>query len=172
MKADGKKSLLTATPINNDLFDLYNQFCLITSGDRSYFASSGIGDLYRYFLKARRDARAGDGVFALFNLLEELVIRRTRPFIRMAYPTASFRKREPDGSWTEQPVRFPERKLKTVRYDLEAAYAGIYDEVVSGIESLSLAPYNLEDYKKAGVAETNSKRAAKRLWSAFSKVVI
>ena len=88
------------------------------------------------------------------------------------YPTVSFRKREPDGSWTEQPVRFPERKLKTVRYDLEAAYAGIYDEVVSGIESLSLAPYNLEDYKKAGVAETNSKRAAKRLWSAFSKVVI
>jgi hypothetical protein len=49
-------------------------------------------------------------------------------------------------------VRFPERKLETVRYDLEAAYAGIYDEVVSGIESLSLAPYNLEDYKKAGVA--------------------
>ncbi|MPZ75077.1 MAG: helicase [Deltaproteobacteria bacterium] len=146
-----KVILLTATPINNDLFDLYNQFCLITRGDRSYFASSGIGDLYRYFLKARRDSRAGDGVFALFNLLEELVIRRTRPFIRMAYPTASFRKREPDGTWAEQPVRFPDRKLKTVYYILEAAYAGIYDEVVSGIESLKLAPYNLEDYKKAGV---------------------
>jgi superfamily II DNA or RNA helicase len=147
-----KVILLTATPINNDLFDFYNQFSLITRGDRSYFASSGIGDLYRYFLKARRDSRAGNGVFALFNLLEEVVIRRTRPFIRMAYPTASFRKREPDGNWAEQPVRFPERKLKTVRYDLEAAYAGIYDEVVSGIESLRLAPYNLEDYKKAGVA--------------------
>ena len=90
-------------------------------------------------------------MFALFNLLEEVVIRRTRPFIRMAYPTASFRKREPDGTWAEQPVRFPERKLKTVHYDLEATYAGIYDEVVSGIESLKLAPYNLEDYKKAGV---------------------
>jgi superfamily II DNA or RNA helicase len=146
-----KVILLTATPINNDLFDLYNQFCLITRGDRSYFSSCGIGDLYRYFLKARRDFRAGDGVFALFNLLEEVVIRRTRPFIRKAYPTASFRKREPDGSWADQPVRFPERKLKTIYYDLEAAYAGIYDEVVTGIESLRLAPYNLEDYKKAGV---------------------
>ena len=40
-----KVILLTATPINNDLFDLYNQFSLITRGDRSYFASCGIGDL-------------------------------------------------------------------------------------------------------------------------------
>jgi hypothetical protein len=39
--------LLTATPINNDLFDLYNQLALITRGDRSYFAAAGIGDLYR-----------------------------------------------------------------------------------------------------------------------------
>jgi hypothetical protein len=146
-----KVILLTATPINNDLFDLYNQFCLITRGDRSYFASSGIGDLYRYFLKARRDSRAGDAGFALFNLLEEVVIRRTRPFIRIAYPNATFRKREHDGTWAEQPVRFPDRQLKTVYYDLEATYTGIYDEVVSGIESLRLAPYNLEDYKKAGV---------------------
>lgn len=146
-----KVILLTATPINNDLFDLYNQFSLITRGDRSYFASCGIGDLYRYFLKARRDSRSGDGVFALFNLLEEVVIRRTRPFIRMAYPNATIRKREADGAWSEMPVRFPERKLKTVYYNLEATYVGIYDEVVSGIESLRLAPYNLEDYKKAGI---------------------
>jgi len=146
-----KVILLTATPINNDLFDLYNQFCLITRGDRSYFASSGIGDLYRYFLKARRDSRSGNGIFALFNLLEEIVIRRTRPFIRMAYPEASIRRRQPDGTWVEQLVRFPDRKLKTVEYNLEATYTGIYDDVVSGIESLMLAPYNLEDYKKAGV---------------------
>jgi superfamily II DNA or RNA helicase len=146
-----KVILLTATPINNDLFDLYNQFSLITRGDRSYFASCGIGDLYRYFLKARRDSRSGDGVFALFNLLEEVVIRRTRPFIRMAYPNATIRKREADGTWSEMAVRFPDRKLKTVRYNLETTYVGIYDEVVSGIEGLKLAPYNLEDYKKAGV---------------------
>ncbi|MBI2986883.1 MAG: helicase [Deltaproteobacteria bacterium] len=146
-----KVILLTATPINNDLFDLYSQFSLVTRGDRSYFASCGIGDLYRYFLKARRDSRSGDGVFALFNLLEEVVIRRTRPFIRTAYPNATIRTREPDGTWVEQAVRFPDRKLKTVYYNLEATYTGIYDEVVSGIESLKLAPYNLEDYKKAGV---------------------
>jgi superfamily II DNA or RNA helicase len=146
-----KVILLTATPISNDLFDLYNQFGLITQGDRSYFASCGIGDLYRYFLKARRESRAGDGAFALFNLLEEMVIRRSRPFIRQAYPNATIRRKEADGTWSEMIVRFPERRLKTVQYDLEATYVGIYDEVVNGIDSLQLAPYNLENYKKEGV---------------------
>jgi hypothetical protein len=48
-----KVILLSATPVSNDLFDLYNQFSLITQGDRSYFAAAGIGDLYRYFRQAR-----------------------------------------------------------------------------------------------------------------------
>jgi len=134
--------LLTATPINNDLFDLYNQLGLITQGDRSYFSACGIGDLHRYFLKARRDSRSNGGAFALFNLLEEVVIRRTRPFIRAAYPEATIR---------GQRIHFPHRRLKTVRYNLEATYAGIYDGVVSGVDNLKLAPYNLEAYKRAGV---------------------
>jgi len=134
--------LLTATPINNDLLDLYHQISLITRGDRSYFSACGIGDLYRYFLKARRDSRSNSGLFALFNLLEEVVIRRTRPFIRKAYPEATIRGKR---------IHFPERRLRTVHYNLEATYAAIYDEVVSGIESLKLAPYNLESYKKKGV---------------------
>jgi len=135
--------LLTATPINNDLFDLYNQLSLITQGDRAYFAAAGIGDLHRYFLAARRDCHTTDCSLALFNLLEEVVIRRTRPFIRKAYPEATINGKR---------VTFPDRKLRTVRYDLEATYKGIYDEVVSGIEDLRLAPYNLEAYKRAGVA--------------------
>lgn len=143
-RAGGRKKviLITATPINNDLFDLYNQLGLITHGDRSYFAAAGIGDLYRYFLAARRDAKQNGGTLALFNLLEEVAIRRTRAFIRKAYPEATIR---------GEKVTFPDRKLRTARYNLERTYAGIYDEVVAGVESLRLAPYNLESYKKAGV---------------------
>lgn len=139
---DGLKKkiiLLTATPINNDLFDLYQQINLFTGGDRSYFAGAGIGDLYRYFLKARREARVEGSTIMLFNLLEEVTVRRTRPFIRKAYPEATMKGKK---------IRFPERKLKTVNYNLEDTYHGIYDEIVSGIENLILAPYNLENYKK------------------------
>jgi SNF2 family DNA or RNA helicase len=134
--------LVTATPINNDLLDLYSQISLITQGDQGYFAGAGIGDLKRYFLRARHDSRVGRGGDALFNLLDEVVVRRTRRFIREAYPEATIR---------GERIRFPERRLATVEYDLEGTYRGIYDEVVSGIEGLHLAPYNLESYKKKGV---------------------
>jgi superfamily II DNA or RNA helicase len=138
-----KLILLTATPINNDIFDLYNQVNLFTSGDRSFFAAAGIGDLQRYFLAARRLDQQQESGIALFNLLEEVVVRRTRPFIKKAYPDATIK---------GQPIHWPERKLKTVRYNLENTYQGIYTGIVERIETLRLAPYRLETYKKHGVA--------------------
>lgn len=142
---DGQRKklvLLTATPINNDIFDLYHQISLFTRGDRSYFAAAGIGDLLRYFINARRDSRNGAGSVALFNLLEEVVIRRTRPFIRRAYPDATIR---------GERVRWPERRLKTVKYDLESTYGGIYQRIVEAVDGLRLAPYRLETFKKQGI---------------------
>jgi len=144
---DGERKqviLLTATPINNTIFDLYNQLMLFAQGDRTYFSAAGIGDLRRYFLDARRQAERGASseTQALFNLLEEVVIRRTRAFIRKAYPEATIH---------GQPIHWPRRELHTVHYNLEAAYAGIYRTVVTAIEDLTLAPYNLEQYKRVGV---------------------
>ena len=137
-----KLIMLTATPINNNIFDLYNQITLITRGDRSYFSGAGIGDLYRFFLNARRNVADYETGVALFNLLEEVVIRRTRAFVRKTYPEATI---------NGERIAWPERRLKTVRYDLESTYEGIYDKVEDGIENLRLAPYQLETYKKAGV---------------------
>lgn len=132
-----KVVLLTATPVSNTVFDLYNQLSLITQNDRTFFAAAGIGDLYKLFLAARRDPQG----LPLYNLLEEVVIRRTRPFIRKAYPNATIR---------GEKITFPDRKLKTIRYNLEETYAGLYEEIVSGVDALRLAPYHLEAYKKAG----------------------
>ena len=142
---DGQRKkliLLSATPINNDIFDLYQQINLFTRGDRGYFAAAGIGDLQRYFASARRESRNGGSSVALFNLLEEVVIRRTRPFIRRAYPNATIR---------GEPVSWPERRLKTIQYDLESTYGGIYDQIVDAIDGLRLAPYRLESFKRQGV---------------------
>jgi SNF2 family DNA or RNA helicase len=135
-----KVVLLTATPVSNSVLDLYNQLTLITQNDRTFFAAAGIGDLYKLFLAARRDPRA----LPLYNLLEEVVIRRTRPFIRKAYPDATIR---------GEKISFPDRKLKTIQYDLEETYAGLYEEIVSGVEALRLAPYHLEAYKKTKTDE-------------------
>lgn len=53
--------LLSATPINNDLFDLFSQVKLFTQGEQDYFREAGIGDLTSYFRAARRAARTGGG---------------------------------------------------------------------------------------------------------------
>lgn len=138
-----KLVLLTATPINNDLFDLYHQINLFTQGDRSYFSAAGIGDLYKYFLKARRESHSDRAVGTeIFNLLEEIVIRRTRHFIKKAYPEATVK---------GERITFPERRLKTVKYNLEDTYQDIYEKVVNGVSRLKLSPYNLETYKKKGI---------------------
>jgi superfamily II DNA or RNA helicase len=138
---DGERKkliLLTATPINNNIFDLYNQINLFTGNDRTYFASAGIGDLYTYFLAARRESIEA-GSIRIFNLLEEVVVRRTRQFIRHAYPDATIR---------GEKITWPERRLHTIEYDLEATYEGFYKHIVRKIELLNLAHYNLETYKR------------------------
>ncbi|MBN1250076.1 MAG: DEAD/DEAH box helicase, partial [Anaerolineae bacterium] len=144
---DGERKkliLLTATPISNTIFDLYNQLMLFAQGDRAYFAGAGIGDVRRFFLEARRQAGSNGGgeTAALFNLLEEVVVRRTRSFIRQAYPKATI------GG---KAIHWPTRRLRKVSYDLESTYAGLYEEIVAGVDRLHLTPYNLEAYKRAGL---------------------
>ena len=124
-----KAILLTATPINNSVFDLYNQVMLFARGERA-FARAGIPHLRSYFVRARL---GGD----LLNLLEEIMVRRTRQFVKREFPDA-----EIDG----EPIRFPKRVLHTVHYDLEALWPGIYREVARRLERLGLAVYNLEAY--------------------------
>jgi superfamily II DNA or RNA helicase len=113
----------------------------IESAEPDYFHEAGIGDFGAYFRRARRLVKQGDtpaGV-VLFNLLEEVMVRNTRPYIRAAYPNATIK---------GKPVAFPNRRLHTVEYDLGKTYGGLYDEIVAAIDALSLAPYKLEAYKK------------------------
>ncbi len=130
--ASGKRKkavFLTATPINNSVFDLYNQLMLFAPSERA-FARAGIPHLRQYFIRAHQ---GGD----LLDLLEEVMVRRTRQFIKREFPDA-----EIDG----EPIRFPERKLKTVYYDLESRFPGIYHKAARLLEGLSLGVYNIEAY--------------------------
>lgn len=127
-----KAVLLTATPINNSVFDLYNQIMLFARGE-GYFARAGIPHLRSYFIRALED---GD----LLNLLEEVMIRRTRQFIKQEFPEDTI-----DG----EPVRFPRRELHTERYNLEAVLPGIYRQVAEIFEGLVLAVYNPEAFLTA-----------------------
>jgi len=128
-----KLILMTATPVNNSIFDLYNQLRFITRDSDDYFAEAGIASLWGYFLRA--DAERGD----VFDLLEEVTIRRTRQYIKHNYP---------DATINGERIKFPDRELHTVHYKLEDTYVGLYGECAQVIEGLQLAPYTLEGYRK------------------------
>jgi SNF2 family DNA or RNA helicase len=88
-----KVILLSAKPINNDLYDLANQIRLFSQSQAEYFHEVGIGDFNAYFRRARKIAKQEEipaGVL-LFNLLEEIMVRNTRPYIRAAYPNATIK---------------------------------------------------------------------------------
>src|SRR6266702_4248977 len=120
-----KLILLTATPINNTVFDLFNQVNLVTGGDRSYFAASGIGDLFKYFQAARRANYQRESGIALFNLLEEMVIRietlRLAPYRLETYKKQGIRRDQfEEGREEALAGIFKSRYLKRFESSIEA----------------------------------------------------
>ena len=140
--AGGKKKmvvLMTATPVNNSLLDLYHQLTLITAGDDAYFADLGIPDLRSHFLSAERKELT-EGVEQIVRLFDEIMIRRTRQFIVDNYPETTI---------NGKPVRFPKRRLRKVEYSLTALFGDqIYKKVLDTIEELHLVPYRADFYIK------------------------
>lgn len=138
--AGGKKKmviLMTATPVNNSLLDLYHQLTLITAGDDAYFADLGIPDLRSHFLSAERKELT-EGIEQIVRLLDEIMIRRTRQFIVDNYPETTINGR---------PVRFPKRRLRKVEYSLTALFGDqIYQKVLDTVEELHLVPYRSDSY--------------------------
>ncbi len=131
--------LLTATPINNGLWDLYNLVMVFARHDRA-FAAAGIPSVRALFLRAGANQKDPENLDpdVLFPLADLVSVRRDRRFIEARYPGAAF----PDGT----PVRFPAPDPETQRYDLDAAHAGLFEEITEGIASLTMARYRPSAY--------------------------
>ena len=106
--------LLTATPINNGLWDLYHLVMAFARHDRA-FEGEGIPSLSTLFLRAGANQHDAQNLNPdlLFGLADMVSVRRDRGFIVREYPDAVF----PDGT----PVTFPKPHLTTERYDLDDA---------------------------------------------------
>lgn len=134
-KADKRVALMTATPINNSIWDLYHQTMLLTRGSDTYFRERSIPNLKGFFKKV------SEGSAELFDLLELTTVRRSRWDIK---------KRQEAGEVITLPgkgeIRFPDRHLERISYNLEQTYHGFYNEIASQIENLSLVSYNIAEY--------------------------
>lgn len=138
--------LLSATPINNGLWDLYNLVMLFGRHDRA-FAPAGIDSVRDLFVAAGANQRDPENLSpdVLYPLADTVSVRRDRAFIEREYRDATF----PDGT----PVRFPRPRLTTRRYDLDAAHPGIFDEITAQIDALTMARYRPSAFE-LGAEET------------------
>lgn len=134
--------LLTATPINNGLWDLYNLVMLFARHDRA-FTGVGIDSVRDLFLASGANERDPENLSpeVLFPLADAVSVRRDRTFIERSYEGATF----PDGT----PVRFPRPTLRTHRYDLDAAHPGLFESIAEGIDALTMARYRPSAFELA-----------------------
>ncbi|WP_220200297.1 SNF2-related protein [Ktedonospora formicarum] len=140
--------LMTATPVNNSLYDFYHQLLLLARGEEHFYRQMGISNLRSYFKAAM------EGGLEIFDLLEETTVRRSR---------ADIRRRQDAGEEvvvSGKPVRFPERMLERIDYDLDGTYRGLYHEITSALDRLHLVTYNLAAYahNKTKASEQDEQR--------------
>jgi len=128
--------LLTATPINNNVFDLYHQILLLTRNSEVYYREWGISNLKSYFQDLNK------GKVEVTELLLQTMVRRSRQDVI---------KRQQAGEQiliAGKEIHFPKRQLEQFTYNFESSFQGLYAGIAQQIDQLNLAPYNIKAFKK------------------------
>ena len=153
-KPDTRVLLMTATPINNSIWDLYHQLMLITRGSDTWYAGRGpIPNLRTAF----QTIEEGEGGSTLLDLMMLFLVRRTRHDIRAMQQAGE--EMEING----QTLTFPEHEIpKPIEYSLSGIYGTIYQDVINTIENLNFAVYRLDEYGVETGEQTSSARLKQR----------
>jgi len=123
-KVPKKVVLMTATPVNNSLWDLYSLLQYFIRHD-AVFAELGITSLKQRFSDAARIDPFTLKPDVLWDVLDATTVRRTRHFIKKWYPGDEIV--GPDG--VRQPIRFPSPEVAARTYDLEEVLPGFFARV-------------------------------------------
>lgn len=131
--------LLTATPINNSIMDLYYQLSIITLEQDDYFARTiGIPNLYKHMTSAaNKEGGLQQGLEKIEQLLDMVMVRRTRSFIKDVYK---------DDKINGKQIEFPKHEYSPIRYSLSKYYGNIFEEILNDINSLNMTPYRMDWY--------------------------
>lgn len=124
--------LLTATPVNNSLFDLYNLLSLFIKNDAA-FADRGILSLRAHFAEAAALDPDDLSPDRLFDVLDAVAVRRTRRFVKDFYSDAKIR-----VNGQEVTITFPEVTVEPpVTYALDDALPGFFDRLEHALDCAS-----------------------------------
>ena len=167
--------LLSATPVNNTLWDLYYLLGYFLKNDAA-FADVGIRSLRDHFAKAMAMNPDDLSPEHLFDILDTVAVRRTRPFVKQYYPHDTIRV---DGH--EVPITFPTPVVVRVTYDLDAVLPGFFDHFARALDGpsaggsiaepdvLALGRYSPSRYRLDGAADAYEVQLAGLLRSGLLK---
>ena len=118
-----KLVLMSATPVNNSIWDLFYLLGYFIKHDAG-FADLGIRSLKEKFRQVA-DQDADDlRPELLFDVLDATTVRRTRSFVQKYYPND--RVTGPGG--VEMLIRFPKPHIERISYSLDAVLPGFFEE--------------------------------------------
>ena len=117
-----KVVLLTATPVNNSLWDLYNLLAYFIRNDGA-FVEAGIPSLRKHFAEASAEDPDDLSPDKLFDVLDAVAVRRTRRFVKRFYPEERIR-----VGGAEVTITFPQPSVLREDYELDDALPGGFFE--------------------------------------------
>jgi superfamily II DNA or RNA helicase len=125
--------LLTATPVNNSLYDLYNLISYFVLSDAT-FLDAGISSLKAYFDRAMEMSPDDLSPAHLFDVLDQIAVRRTRRFVKHNYIGDKV-----VINGVRREIRFPTPHVRRIDYDLDAALPGLFDQLATALGQNVLA---------------------------------
>ena len=137
-----KVVLLTATPVNNSLTDLETLIKYFIRDD-ARFAALGIPSIREYIRNAQAIDPANLTPEHLFDLMDQVAVRRTRKFVKEHYANEMIF--GPDGKPTT--IKFPQPKVRRIDYALDADGLALIDAMVYALDDPTdpHAPHTWED---------------------------
>ena len=138
---------LTATPVNNSLWDLYNLTRFFLKQD-SFFANKGILSIKGRFDQAMKTNPYNLSPDILYPIIDSTTVKRTRKFIKKHYSNDQI-----VINGQKETIVFPDPKAISIRYNLEELFPGLFDLIEGYLDPdssicLKFARYKTYSYLK------------------------
>jgi superfamily II DNA or RNA helicase/HKD family nuclease len=120
--------LLTATPVNNSLRDLETLVSYFIKDDAK-FAHLNIPSIRGYIAKAQDMDPENLTPEHLFELMDQVAVRRTRKFVKDHYPNEFLK--NPQGESVQ--IKFPTPRVRRIDYELGGAGESLVNMVLAAL---------------------------------------
>lgn len=124
-----KVMMLSATPVNNSLWDLYHMLMYFIGND-AVFAELGIRSLRDRFKVAQDSDPFTLNPDYLFEILDATTVRRTRRFIKKYYSGSTISIKDDEGKELQVPITFPKPHVKRVDYPFTTPIQRLLDRFI------------------------------------------